>query len=172
MKSPFVRAPVARGAASTVVLGASVVALALVGGLGFVGAAVGAGSVVAAAIVRRLHAAGAREYAVGVALVGAGGIAVLGTIGPLSELLAGAVGVASVAWLADDPTRRPGALGRAASSLLLVAGAVVLAWVSATALPSGAAPIGVAAVLLIVVLAVAAVLLGRPAWVDPAAATS
>ncbi len=172
MNSPFVRAPLARGAGSTVLFGAAVAALALGGGSGALGVAIGVGGVVAASVLRRLRGTTAREYALGAALLPAGGLAVLAGIGTVPELLAGAVGLVAVLWLADDPVRRPGALGRATPSLLLVGGSVVLAWVSATLLPSGAAPLGVAVALLIVVLAVAAFLLGQPELVDPAAATS
>ncbi len=87
-------------------------------------------------------------------------------LGLLPELLAGMAGLAFLAWLADDPTRPAGGLGRARMTLLLPALALGIAWASALLLPSRAAPIGVAGGLLAGALVALAILIARPGAFD------
>ncbi len=92
-------------------------------------------------------------------------------LGLLPELLAGMAGLAFLAWLADDPTRPAGGLGRARMTLLLPALALGIAWASALLLPSRAAPIGVAGGLLAGALVALAILIARPGAFDREEAT-
>ena len=92
-------------------------------------------------------------------------------LGLLPELLAGMAGLAFLAWLADDPTRPAGGLGRARMTLLLPGLALGIAWASALLLPSRAAPIGVAGGLLAGALVTLSLLIARPGAFDREEAT-
>ncbi len=92
--------------------------------------------------------------------------------GLLPELLAGAGGLAFLAWLAEDPARPTGGLARARTTLLVPALALGIAWASSFLLPSHAAPIGVAAALLVGALVTLAMLVARPSAFDREEATT
>jgi hypothetical protein len=92
--------------------------------------------------------------------------AIASPLGLLPELAAGGAGLAFLAWLADDPSRAPGGVGRARAALLVPALALGIAWSSALLLPTGSATIGVAAALLVAAIAGLAYLVARPALFD------
>ncbi len=92
--------------------------------------------------------------------------AVASPLGLLPELVAGVAGVAFLAWLADDPTRPAGGVGRARTTLLVPSLSLGIAWASALLLPSGSASIGVAAGLLVAALVALALLVARPGVID------
>ncbi len=87
-------------------------------------------------------------------------------LGLVPELAAGAAGLAFLVWLADDPARFPGGVGRARTTLLVPALALGIAWASSLILPATAAPLGVAAGVLVVALAALAYLFARPSLFD------
>lgn len=83
-------------------------------------------------------------------------------IAPIPELFVGVAGVVFVAWLMDDPSRPPAAVARGAVEWAIPAVGVGVAWTSAFLLPSTAAPVGVAGVLLVSALLLLAYLVRRP----------
>jgi hypothetical protein len=136
---------------------------ALPHGVGVVVAAVGVGLAVG---LRALPWPGARAFAPVPLLIAFGFGAVASPLGVVPELVAGAAGLAFLVWLADDPARFPGGVGRARITILVPALALGIAWTSALLLPSGSAPIGVAAGVLVVAVAVLAYLVARPGLFD------
>jgi hypothetical protein len=98
--------------------------------------------------------------------------AVASPLGVVPELAAGAAGLAFLVWLADDPARAPGGVGRASLTVLVPALALGIAWSSALLLPSGSEPIGVAAGLLVFAVVALAVLASRPGLFDREEAAS
>ena len=77
--------------------------------------------------------------------------------------LGGGIAVlALLLWLADEPGRVTGGMGRALPTIGLVALAFGVAWFSAFLLPTTRTPTGVVAGLLVVVILLAAILLARP----------
>ncbi len=84
----------------------------------------------------------------------------------LAELAAGLAGLAFLLWLADDPARPRGTVGLAATSFLVPSLALGIAWGSALLLPSEAAPVGVAAGLLVFAIGALAFLAVRPSLLD------
>jgi hypothetical protein len=93
-------------------------------------------------------------------------VAVASPLGLLPELLGGASGLAILVWLADDPSRPAGGVLRAQNTLGIAAVALGIAWMSALLLPSNSAPIGVAAGLLVLIVAAVAFLFGQPELFD------
>ncbi len=151
-----------RGLASTALLGAFLIlpalsvaseALALL--LVVVGVAAGAGL-----------RASADPWLRGVApvgpLVAIGGLAVSVPPGAVSELLLGVAVVLFLVWLADDPRRLARGALRAVPTVAIAGLVTVLAWGSAVVLPPTAAPLGVAAALLLAVVALVSLLIARP----------
>jgi hypothetical protein len=99
--------------------------------------------------------------------------AVTSPLGVVPELVAGGSALAFLLWLADDPERPAGGVSRGRGTLLLPAAALGIAWASALLLPSRSASLGVAAGLLVFVIAALAYLVGRPGLFDrEVAATS
>lgn len=86
----------------------------------------------------------------------------LSPFGIVPELVAGGCGLAFLAWLAEDPSRAPGGLARAGTTIMVPAVALGIAWSSALLLPSGSATLGVAAGLLVSALVAVALLVARP----------
>ena len=95
-------------------------------------------------------------------LVALGGIAVLLPATAVNGLLAGVGAIVLLVWMADDPRRLPGGPGRAAPTVTIAGLAMALAWGSATLLPTRSAPLGVAAALIVAVVALVSVLIARP----------
>jgi len=127
----------------------------------------------AAAIGLRLGPRGAgREGSWLPIVAGLGLLSVLSPLTILAELVAGLGGIAVLLWMADDPDRLPGGLGRGVSVVALPALAVGVAWASALLLPPGATSIGVGAAVLVAVLGAVAFLLGRPDLFDRDEATT
>ena len=89
-------------------------------------------------------------------------LAATAPLGPLPEIAAGAAGVSVLLWLADDPARPVGGIGRGAIGWALPGLAVALAWLGAAVLPGGALPLGTAAVLLAGALLAIAYFVRRP----------
>jgi hypothetical protein len=100
------------------------------------------------------------------AVLGLTAVAAVSPLGLLPELLAGASGIAILAWLADDPGRPAGGLGRAQLTVGIPAVALGIAWTSALLLPSNSASLGVAVGLLVFVVAAIAFLIGQPTTFD------
>jgi hypothetical protein len=99
--------------------------------------------------------------------------AVSSPLGLVPELAAGGSALAFLVWLMDDPARPAGGIMRGRVTVLLPAFALGVAWASALLLPSRSASLGVAAGLLVFVLATLVFLLGRPELFDQdVAATS
>ena len=98
--------------------------------------------------------------------------AVASPLGVVPELVAGGSALAFLVWLADDPTRPAGGLVRGRVMVLLPAFAVGVAWASSLLLPSGSTSLGVAAGLLVFVVATLAFLVGRPGLLEADAAAS
>jgi hypothetical protein len=99
--------------------------------------------------------------------------AVASPLGIVPELVAGGSALAFLLWLADDPARPAGGTVRGRVTILIPAFALGIAWASALLLPSHSASLGVAAGLLVFVIAALAYLVGRPGLFDrEAAATS
>jgi hypothetical protein len=99
--------------------------------------------------------------------------AVASPLGIVPELVAGGSALAFLLWLASDPARPAGGPARARVTILIPAFALGIAWASALLLPSSSASLGVAAGLLVFVIAALAYLVGRPQLFDrEAAATS
>ena len=97
------------------------------------------------------------------------GLLILATNAPSTtpaELFGGVVPVALLAWVADDPSRAPGGLARAAPTLLFVLLMLAIAWACAFLLPPGESLIGFGSGLLVAALLLVAVLLGRPDLID------
>ena len=105
---------------------------------------------------------GGRELAWMPLVVGLGALSLASPLTVLAELVAGLGGVATLAWMADDPDRLPGGFVRGFSTIALPAFAVGVAWGSALLLPPGVAPVGVAAAVLAVTIVAVAFLIGRP----------
>lgn len=99
--------------------------------------------------------------------------AVSSPLGVVPELVAGGSALAFLVWLVDDPTRPAGGIVRGRVTVLLPAAALGIAWASALLLPSRSASLGVAAGLLVFVIAALAFLIGSPELFDrDTAATS
>ena len=80
----------------------------------------------------------------------------------LTALFGVLVAVVYLLWLAEDPDRAPGGIGRAVPRVLVPLAGGALAWASALLLPPGSASAGVAAALLGVLVAAVALLVRRP----------
>ncbi len=93
-------------------------------------------------------------------------VAMLSPYGLLAGLLGGASGVALLVWLADDPGRPAGGIGRSTLAIGVPGLAIGIAWASAFLLPPGAASLGVAVALLVFVVVAVAYLIGEPATYD------
>jgi len=114
-----------------------------------------------------------RQFAAVPVLVALATGAVASPLGVVPELVAGGSALAFLVWLANDPARAAGGTVRARVTILIPASALGIAWASALLLPSSSASLGVAAGLLVFVLAALAYLVGRPRLFDrEAAATS
>ena len=87
-------------------------------------------------------------------------------LGIVPELVAGGAGIAFLAWLADDPAREPGGIGRARTTIAIPGVALGIAWSTALLLPSSSATLGVAAGLLVFALVALALLVARPEAFD------
>jgi hypothetical protein len=99
--------------------------------------------------------------------------AVASPFGVVPELVAGGSSLAFLIWLTDDPTRPAGGVVRGRAAFLIPAFALGIAWASALLLPSRSASLGVAAGLLVFVIAALAYLVGKPELFDrDTAATS
>jgi hypothetical protein len=98
--------------------------------------------------------------------------AVSSPLGVVPELAAGGSALAFLVWLADDPSRPAGGVLRGRAMVLLPAFALGVAWASSLLLPSGSASLGVAAGLLVFVIATLAFFIGRPALFEADAAAS
>jgi hypothetical protein len=148
--------------------------LAVVGGfLGFLagfpyflGIVIVAAGVATAVGVRTARSARLRAFAPGPLVLALGVVAVGSPLGLVPELVAGAAGLSFLVWLADDPARSPGGVGRASATILVPALAVGIAWSSALLLPAIAAPLGVAAGVLVFALVALAYLVARPGLFD------
>jgi hypothetical protein len=131
-----------------------------------VGFAIAAGGVGGTVALRSTLRPGIREIAAVPALGALVVLAAGAPSTPTAELLGGVVPIALLAWLADDPRRTSGGVGRAAPALILVLLAVAIAWSCAFLLPPGQALVGFGSALLVVATILVAVLLGRPDLID------
>lgn len=144
-------------------LGAAILFFALTTDFPWYTAFAVAGTGVVAAVVLRSRSGASRSdpaalivlLAIGVLAGGAAPTRLAGAAGGLTML-------AFLLWLADEPGRVHGAVRRALPAVGLAALAFGIAWVSAFLLPSTPEPIGLAGGLLVLVIFLAAVLLGRP----------
>jgi hypothetical protein len=108
----------------------------------------------------------AQEVAAVPVLVALATGAVASPLGIVPELVAGGAALAFLLWLADDPARPAGGSVRGRVTVLIPAFALGIAWASALLLPSSSASLGVAAGLLVFVIAALAYLVGRPGLFD------
>jgi hypothetical protein len=115
--------------------------VAVGGGLALAGATL-------ASLVRALAPRPWRPTALLPAVVALGVLAAYSPLGIVPELLAGLAGLGLLFWCAEDPDRRPGAMGRAVSGLFVPAAAFGIAWMSSLLLPTGLGSVGIAAALL------------------------
>lgn len=160
--------PKSRGLGSWVLLAGVGGFFGLFSGLpSVVGVATALGGILVAGVLQRLpHRLRLRGFA---PLPAVGAIAVVAITAPwglLSELLAGASGVAILLWLADDLDRPSGGVRRAQLTIGVPALAVGLAWASSLLLPPTSATLGVAAALLVLVTVAVAFLFGAPSVFD------
>jgi hypothetical protein len=126
-----------------------------------------AGAGVAGSIAVRAAGTGlGRELAAVPAAAALGTLACEGPATAVPDLLGGLAAVALLAWVADDPARAPGGLGRAVPTLVLLVLFVAVAWAGALFWPSGTSLIGVGAALLVLVTVAVAFLFGRPDLFD------
>jgi hypothetical protein len=145
------------------VLTAAALSLAAIGGLGWTaGILVALVGVALSATVRLVAGGRMRAVAPVPVLVALGVLTATVPLGPIPEILAGAAGVAFLAWLADDPARPAGGVLRGALGWGLPGLAVGLAWVSSFLLPPTAAPVGVAGALLAATIVALTLLFRRP----------
>lgn len=168
MTAPRPGAPVSRGIGSWVLL-------AGVGGMfGFFadvphaeGLAIAlVGIAVAGALQRVPSPPSLATFALVPVLLALGTVAVVSPLGLLPELLAGASGLATLVWLADDRDRPAGGFGRARTAIAVPALALAIAWASALLLPSRSASLGVAVGLIVFSVAAVAYLIGQPEVFD------
>ncbi len=115
-----------------------------------------------AAGLRSTRSARVRAVAPIPLVVSVGLLAVVSPLGLVPEVLSGAAGLSILVWLADDPARAPGGVGRAGGTIVVPALALGIAGASALLLPSTSASVGVAAGLLVLALAALAFLFARP----------
>jgi hypothetical protein len=95
-------------------------------------------------------------------LVGLGALSLLVPPTATVALLAGIGAVLFLVWLADDPARVAGGVGRAIPTLVIATLAVAVAWGSSSLVPSGSASLGVAAALLLAVVALVSLFVAAP----------
>lgn len=131
------------------------------GGVALVVFAVGLGGV-----LQRVRPRSVRSFAPLPVVAGIATVAIASPLGLVPELVAGVSGIAVLLWLADDPGRPAGGVGRAQTALSIPALALGIAWASAFLLPSSSASLGVAVGLLVFVIAAVAYLFGRPTLID------
>ena len=81
---------------------------------------------------------------------------------PFEGLLLAVGALLVLVWLADDPRRQPRGVVRAVPALVIATLTVALAWGSWTLVPTGGVGVGVAAFLLLAVVALIALLLAHP----------
>lgn len=161
------------GLPAGVILG-SVAALAVVlgsiGSLGLVlgGVVVGIGGVAISGALGLDPRGRFRAFALLPVLAALGILAFAAPPGPVGELLAGAGGVAVLAWLSADPHRPSRGLQRGALGWALPGLAVGLAWAGSFLLPPSAAPLGVAGGLVAGAVIALAVLFRRPELAESA----
>jgi hypothetical protein len=156
---------------ATVVLLVAGIALAAVGRLPFVvGAAVALLGVALTEALRWNVRHVASDLAPVPVLAALGILAAAAPFGPVPEVVAGAAGVALLAWIAADPTRPPHGVLRGAVEWGLPALAVGLAWASSFVFPGSAVPVGVAGGLLAAAVIALAFLVLRPELADAGAA--
>lgn len=151
-----------RGLASSVVLGGFLVYLAWSVHPEWAGVLLALAGVVSASLLRRRADALSRSAAPIPLVVVLGIVAVALPKTTSAEILVGGAAVLWLAWLADDPRRRPGGVARAIPTLAIVGFTVVVAWGSSTLLAYGSVSLGVAAVLLVAVVALVSILVARP----------
>jgi len=108
-----------------------------------------------------------RRYRLAPVLLALGVLAFAAPPGPAPELLAGAGAVALLAWIAADPERPAGGIGRGALGWGLPGLAVGLAWAGTYLLPPSAAPVGVAGGLVAAAVIALAALIRRPDFAEP-----
>ncbi len=160
--------PAARGIGSLVLLGATASLFGLLGGLPLgEGIAVVLVGVAAGGVLQRLRShARLRSLAPVPVVLGLALVALDSVFGLLPELLAGLSGVALLLWLADDPDRPAGGVGRARLTIAVPGLALGIAWAGALLLPSNSASLGVAVALLVFVIVAVAFLIGQPSTFD------
>ena len=137
-----------------------------------VGLAVASAGVALGVLLRGIDRAGARATFPVPVLVALGATAVFAGVAPLELLVVGLAGAAFVAWLTDEPSRAPRAVGRGALEWLVPTLGVALAWASSFLLPRTTASLGVAGGLTAGALALLAYLLTRPDLFDRDAAAT
>jgi hypothetical protein len=108
----------------------------------------------------------ARAVAPAPPLVALGLLATTAVPDLLTGLFGVLVAVVYLLWLAEDPDRVPGGIGRAVPRVLVPLAGGALAWASALLLPPGSATAGVAAALLGLLVAAVALLVRRPRALD------
>ena len=149
------------------VLAIASIALAVVGPLPlFVGGGLALLGATLASLVRARVPRPWRYLGLLPALGSLGTLAAFCPLGTLPELLAGVAGLALLLWCAEDPDRRPGAMGRGTAALFVPAAAFAIAWMSSLLLPSGLGSVGIAATLLAGSVTAVLVLLRAPRVFD------
>ena len=157
--------PISTGRAgiTSALLGAALVVFSLTTDLPWYVAFSLAGTGIVVAVLLRTRSGGLRSDSAALIV-----LLVIGILagGAAPTRLAGAAGgltvLAFLLWLADEPGLVRGAVRRAMPAVGLAALAFGIAWMSAFLIPSTPEPIGIAGGLLVLVIFLAAVLLGRP----------
>ena len=157
-----------RGTGSWLLLAAVGGLFGLASGLPYAeGALVSVAGIIIGGILRRpASPAHLRPFALLPVVIGVGAVAIASPFALLTELLAGLSALAILVWLADDPARPAGGVARARYTIGIPGAALGIAWASALLLPSNSASLGVAAALLVFVIAAVAFLVGQPSTFD------
>jgi hypothetical protein len=128
--------------------------------------AVGAAGAVSAVVLRSVSGGRHSNIAAALVLLVVGGLATDVPDAWTAGLAGGAVVIALLVWLADEPGRVGHASRRSLPALGIVALAFGVAWVSSFFLPTTPASTGLVAGILVIVVLLAATLFARPEWVE------
>ena len=155
-------APDRSGLVASLILGASAVGLGLAEGTPFAtGAWLGAVGVGLSGAWRALGTPRSMGWSVLPAMLTISAEVVLAPYAPSTALLAGVCGVALLFWIANDPGRTFGVLGRRSYPIAVVAVAVGLSMAILFVVPRGPSGVGVAGGLLALAMVLVAILLNR-----------
>jgi len=161
-----------RGLASSVLLGAFLVVPALAARPAVAAVALVLVAVAVGTVLRRQRAPRVRGLALLPPVVAVGILSLAVPPRPFEGLLIGVGAVLVLVWLADDPRRQPRGVVRAVPSLVIATLTVALAWGSSSLVPTGGVGVGVAAFLLLAVVALVGLLLVHPGLIGAEEAAS